>query len=63
MSTTWVFIGILAGREIALNFVLRRKETRAKMFKSLGMDLAKVFLGLAVSIVLVFTVKYLATSI
>jgi len=63
MSTTWVFIGILAGREIALNFVLRRNEARVKMFKSLGMDLAKVFLGLIVSIILVFTVKYLATSI
>ena len=63
MSTTWVFIGILAGREIALNFVLKRNENRLKMFKSLGKDLAKVFLGLAISIVLVFVVKYLATSI
>lgn len=62
MSTTWVFIGILAGREIALNFVLRRNEERKKMFKSLGVDLAKVFLGLVVSIALVFTVKFLATS-
>ena len=63
MSTTWVFIGILAGREIAINFVLKRKETRTQMFKSLGMDLLKVFLGLGVSIILVFAVKYLATSI
>ncbi len=63
MSTTWVFIGILAGREIALNFVLRRSEARVKMFRSLGMDLAKVILGLVVSIVLVFTVKYLATLV
>ncbi|EDM44491.1 hypothetical protein SCB49_13005 [unidentified eubacterium SCB49] len=62
MSTTWVFIGILAGREIALNLVLRRNEARAKMFKSLGMDLAKVMLGLAVSIALVFAVKFLATN-
>lgn len=63
MSTTWVFIGILAGREISLNFVLRRSEARVKMFRSLGMDLAKVVLGLMVSIVLVFSVKYLATSV
>ncbi len=63
MSTTWVFIGILAGREISLNFVLRRSKARVKMFRSLGMDLAKVLLGLVVSIVLVFTVKYLATSV
>ncbi|MGB7394344.1 MAG: hypothetical protein WA913_08130 [Pricia sp.] len=63
MSTTWVFIGILAGREIALNFVLRRSKARLKMFKSLGIDLAKVILGLVVSIVLVFTVKFLAISV
>ncbi|WP_289039248.1 hypothetical protein [uncultured Zobellia sp.] len=63
MSTTWVFIGILAGREIALNYMLRKNEPRAKMFKSLGMDLVKVVIGLVVSIILVFAVKYLATSI
>jgi phosphate/sulfate permease len=58
MSTTWVFVGILAGREIALNFMLRRSRARAKMFKSLGIDLLKVLLGLVVSILLVFIVKY-----
>ena len=63
MSTTWVFIGILAGREIALNFVLRKNEARKDMFKSLGKDLFKVFIGLVVSIALVYGVKFLATSI
>ncbi|MBU2947321.1 hypothetical protein KO521_11430 [Zobellia uliginosa] len=63
MSTTWVFIGILAGREIALNYVLRKNEPRYQMFKSLGMDLVKVVIGLVVSIMLVFAVKYLAMSI
>jgi zinc transporter ZupT len=61
MSTTWVFIGILAGREIALNFMLRKNEARRSMFKNLGMDLVKVVIGLVVSIVLVYIVKYLAT--
>lgn len=60
MSTTWVFIGILAGREIAINLMLRRHDTRAKMFKTLGMDLAKVAFGLVVSILLVYLVKYIA---
>lgn len=60
MSTTWVFIGILAGREISLNFMLRKNEPRKAMFKNLGMDLLKVFIGLVVSIALVFFVKYLA---
>lgn len=61
MSTTWVFIGILAGREIAINFMLRRGEPKKKMFRTLGSDLVKVALGLVVSIILVFGVKYLAT--
>ncbi|MFD1551346.1 hypothetical protein DNU06_14250 [Putridiphycobacter roseus] len=60
MSTTWVFIGILAGREISLNFVLRKKEARREMFKSLGSDLVKVLIGLVVSIILVFIVKFFA---
>lgn len=59
MSTTWVFIGILAGREIAINLILNRKEGRTEMFKALGWDLAKVFFGLVISIVLVFVVDYL----
>lgn len=62
MSTTWVFIGILAGREIAINYMLRKGEPKGKMFKALGMDLAKVFLGLVVSIILVYIVKYLAVA-
>ena len=60
MSTTWVFIGILAGREIAINLMLRKNEGRRDMFKSLGMDLVKVIVGLVVSIVLVYTVRFLA---
>ncbi|WP_147678728.1 hypothetical protein [Algibacter pacificus] len=61
MSTTWVFIGILAGREIALNFMLRKNEARRSMFSNLGMDLFKVFIGLVVSVALVYVVKYLAS--
>jgi hypothetical protein len=62
MSTTWVFIGILAGREIAINFMLHRKDGRKAMFKNLGMDLSKVFFGLVVSILLVYIVKLIATG-
>lgn len=61
MSTTWVFIGILAGREIAINFMLNRKEDRMFMLKNLGLDLLKVFLGLVVSIVLVYIIVFLKT--
>lgn len=63
MSTTWVFIGLLAGREIAINIRMNNKEGRAFMFRNLGLDLLKVFFGLVVSIALVFIVKAIATNI
>lgn len=52
MSTTWVFIGLLAGREIALYHRLRF-ESPKKMYKHILKDLTKVTFGLAVSIVVV----------
>lgn len=59
MSTTWVFLGLLAGREIALRYQLEKKLEKRTM-KMLGMDLAKVFFGLVVSIALVFLMRYLS---
>lgn len=56
MSTTWVFIGLLAGREIALRLRLEKKVPR-NILKMVGMDLAKVFFGLVVSILLVLLIK------
>ena len=53
MSTTWVFIGLLAGREIALYHRLRF-ESPKKMYKHILKDLAKAAIGLIVSIVTVF---------
>ena len=52
MSTTWVFIGLLAGREIALYHRLRF-ESPKKMYKHIIKDLTKVTFGLVVSIVVV----------
>lgn len=56
MSTTWVFIGLLAGREIAIRFRLEKKVSKG-ILKMVGMDLAKVFFGLVVSILLVLLIK------
>ena len=58
MSTTWVFIGILAGRELAIRFRLH-KTVNKSAFKDLGSDLLKVSFGLVVSIALVFLIKWL----
>ncbi len=52
MSTTWVFLGLLAGREIALYHRLRF-ESPKKMYKHIGKDLAKVTFGLVVSLLVV----------
>lgn len=58
MSTTWVFLGLLAGREIALRYNLAGRVPRETL-KDLGRDLAKVFFGLAVSIALVYLIRWL----
>jgi hypothetical protein len=55
MSTTWVFIGLLAGREIAIRWRLKRLQKAT--FKNVASDLLKVTLGLAISIGLVFLIK------
>ena len=53
MSTTWVFLGVLAGREIALYNRLRF-ITEKKVYKHLLKDITKAVLGLIVSIAVVF---------
>ena len=53
MSTTWVFLGVLAGREIALYNRLRF-ITEKKVYKHLIKDLTKAIIGLVVSIVVVY---------
>lgn len=52
MSTTWVFLGLLAGRELAVRIRLGPKPDRG-LLKMLSSDLGKAFLGLIVSILLV----------
>lgn len=58
MSTTWVFIGLLAGRELAMAWRLDNK-LEMKEIRGIGMDLFKVFLGLAISVILVYVMKFL----
>ncbi len=58
MSTTWVFIGLLAGREIGIKYFCYR-NVPGETLANIGLDLAKVFLGLFVSIGLVFLIRFL----
>ena len=59
MSTTWVFLGVLAGREFALSMYLADTSGRATLRKVL-LDAAKAFSGLAVSVILAFGLPWLA---
>lgn len=58
MSTTWAFVGILAGREMALNYSLKKKELKST-YKVIGKDFAKVNIGLIVSILIAYLIKSL----
>ena len=57
MSTTWVFIGLLAGREIAMYNRLRF-ETQKKVYKHVLKDFLKTVLGLVISIITVFAINH-----
>lgn len=59
MSTTWVFIGLLTGREYAINLLLNRNQIKLVNRMALS-DLGKTFLGLVISVGLVFLIKWLA---
>ncbi len=59
MSTTWVFIGLLAGRELTIRYLLDN-AVKKEVLRDVSLDLAKVFLGLVLSIALVFFIKLLA---
>ncbi len=58
MSTTWVFIGLLAGREIAIRWQLDG-TIKKRVSKMIFLDLGKVFFGLIISILLVLLIKFL----
>ncbi|MEH6405780.1 MAG: hypothetical protein V7767_00720 [Leeuwenhoekiella sp.] len=56
MSTTWTFVGVLAGREIAISYLLRKKELK-RTYHLIIKDFAKVNIGLAVSILIAFLIQ------
>ncbi len=58
MSTTWVFVGLLAGREIALT-VRNRVRPGREVVPLILSDLAKVTVGLVLSVLLVYFIHAL----
>ena len=58
MSTTWVFIGLLAGRELAVYRTFNRDKKIEVIFPMLVKDFLKIMLGLALSVAVVTGVIY-----
>ena len=61
MSTTWVFVGLLAGRELAFltTSSLVDKHNMKVVFPMLVKDFLKMMVGLAISVALVLMIHYL----
>ena len=61
MSTTWVFIGLLGGREIAMSLARKdlgkRKKLLQQSIKFIKKDVNHAFIGLLISITLAFLVN------
>lgn len=59
MSTTWVFLGLIAGRELAIA-TLDKVRTPGETFKIIFSDAGKAFFGLVVSVVLAVGLPWIA---
>lgn len=58
MSTTWVFIGLLAGREIAMAHKIKNLQSVKSTLPMIFKDLIKVFLGLSISLIVAVIVGF-----
>ena len=58
MSTTWVFVGLLAGRELAMASYFGKKKTKS-VFPLVAKDFGKMMVGLGASVALVLMVHYI----
>ena len=58
MSTTWVFVGLLCGRELAISTM--NKEYKFKyVFPLIGKDFVKMIFGLSISVGIVLAIHYI----
>ncbi|MEM9387951.1 MAG: hypothetical protein AAGA68_23050 [Pseudomonadota bacterium] len=61
MSTTWVFLGLLAGRELAIAVLTDLRGRRAAL-KDVGTDVVRAMIGLLVSVALAFGMPWIANG-
>ena len=59
MSTTWVFVGLLCGRELALHSFQNGTKGIKTVFPIVAKDLFKLLIGLSVSVAIVLAIHYL----
>ena len=58
MSTTWVFVGLLCGRELAIASI--NKDYQFKYaFPIIGKDFLKMIIGFTVSVAIVLAIHYI----
>ena len=57
MSTTWVFVGMLAGRELAIAQFTGKQKFKS-VFPLVGRDFMKMMIGLGASVALVLMIHY-----
>ena len=62
MSTTWVFLGLIAGREFAIATLDKIRSVGATA-RIVGMDAAKALTGLVISVVLALSLEPLAQAL
>jgi len=59
MSTTWVFVGVLCGRELAIATTNKDAYKLGYVFPLVGKDFLKMMFGLAVSVAIVLAIHYI----
>jgi hypothetical protein len=59
MSTTWVFLGMLAGREIAVSYVAGLRSRMAALWDVVS-DVIRAFIGLIISVILAILLPAMA---
>jgi hypothetical protein len=62
MSTTWVFLGLLAGREIAFSYISGLRSRREAAV-DVASDIARAGFGLIISIILAVGLPWFATGV
>ena len=59
MSTTFVFVGLLAGRELGIQTWLLKPRNLKEVLPMVGKDFLKLLLGIGVSLAIVLFIQYI----